>query len=123
MVSVFENSLALKSGFPGTYPFHFLTYFRQHAMVFSSKDKAIIKNNREEKGWLTCRLFKKQKSKEWVLSPVQRLLKRSKEDGSMNRRTGSGRTITVKQFTVKQFSGRLKTVKEREGQCVKMICG
>ena len=35
----------------------------------------------------------------------------------MNRRTGSGRTITVKQFTVKQFSGRLKTVKEREGQC------
>ena len=90
MVSVFEVSLALKKRLPGTYPFRFLMYFRQHAMVFSSEDKTIIKNDDEEKGWRAYRIRKKYKSKEWVLSSIQRLLKRFKEDGSMKRRTGSG---------------------------------
>ena len=64
-------------------------------MVFSSEDRAIIKNDYEEKGWTTYRICKEYKSKEWVLNSVQRLLKRFKEDGSMKRRTGSGRTINV----------------------------
>ena len=64
-------------------------------MVFSSKDKAIIKNNYEEKGWTVYRICKEHESKKWVLSSVQHLLKRFKEDGSMKRRTGSGRPITV----------------------------
>ena len=64
-------------------------------MVFSSEDKAIIKNDYEEKGWTAFRIFKEHESKKWVLSSVQHLLKRFKEDGSMKRRTGSGRPITV----------------------------
>ena len=92
----FEDSLALKKRLPGTYPYRFLTYFRQQAMVFSSEDKAIIKNDYEEKGWTVFRIFKEHESKKWVLSSVQHLLKRFKEDGSMKRRTGSGRPITVK---------------------------
>ena len=65
-------------------------------MVFSSEDKTIIKNDYEEKGWTAYRVCKEHESKKWVLSFVQRLLKRFKEDGSMKRRTGSGRPITVK---------------------------
>ena len=91
----FEDSLALKKWLPGTYPYRFLTYFRQQAMVFSSEDKTIIKNDYEEKGWTAYRVCKEHESKKWVLSFVQRLLKRFKEDGSMKRRTGSGRPITV----------------------------
>ena len=91
----FEDSLAHKKRLPGTYLYRFLTYFRQQAMVFSSEGKAIIKNNYEEKGWTAYRIYKEQKSKKWVLSSVQRLLKRFKEYGSMKRRTGSNRSITV----------------------------
>ena len=56
-------------------------------MVFSSEDKAIIKNDYEEKGWTAYQICKEHKSKERVLSSVQRLLKRFKEDKSMKRRT------------------------------------
>ena len=95
MVSVLKILLHLKKRLPGTYPYRFLTYFRQQAMVFSSKDKAIIKNDYEEKSWTVYRICKEHESKKWVLSSVQHLLKRFKEDGSMKRRTGSGRPITV----------------------------
>ena len=64
-------------------------------MVFSSEDKAIIKNDYEEKGWTAYQICKEHKSKERVLSSVQRLLKRFKEDRSMKRRTDSGRPITA----------------------------
>ena len=46
----FEDSLALKKRLPETYPYRFLTYFRQQAMVFSSEDKAIIKIDYDKKG-------------------------------------------------------------------------
>ena len=75
MVSVFEDSLAFKKRLPGPYLFCFLTYTRQHAMVFSNEDKTIIKNCYKEKGWTAYRICKEHKSKEWVLSSVQRLLK------------------------------------------------
>ena len=64
-------------------------------MVFSSKNKAIIKNYYEEKGWMIYRIFKQLKSKEWLLSSAQRILKKFKEYGPMNSRTISARTITV----------------------------
>ena len=59
-------------------------------MVFSSEDKAIIKNNYGEKDWTAYRICKEYKSKEWVLTSAQRLLKRFKEDGSMKRRIAPG---------------------------------
>ena len=49
----------------------------------------------KKKGWTAYRICKEHKSKEWVLSSVQRLLKRFKEDGSIKRRNGPGRMITV----------------------------
>ena len=64
-------------------------------MVFSSEDKAIIKIDYDKKGWTAYPICKVHKSKKWVLSSSQRLLKRFKEDGSMKRRTGSGRPVTV----------------------------
>ena len=79
----------------GTYPFHFLMFFRQRNMVFPSKSKAITKNYFEEKGWMVYRVFKQFKSKEWLLSSAQRLLERFTEYGSMKSKTSSGRTITV----------------------------
>ena len=91
----FEDSLALKKWLPGTYPYRFLMYFRQQAMVFSSEDKGTIKNDYEKKGWTAYRISKEHELKKWVLSSVQRLLKRFNEDGSMKRRTGSGRPVTV----------------------------
>ena len=86
----FEGSIALKKRIPRTYPYRFLTSFRQQAMVFSSEDKAIIKNDYEEKGWTAYRIRKQHESKKWVLCSVQGLLKRFKEGESMKRRTGSG---------------------------------
>ena len=86
----FEGSIALKKRLPRTYPYRFLTSFRQQAMVFSSEDKAIIKNDYEEKGWTAYRIRKQHESKKWVLCSVQGLLKRFKEGESMKRRTGSG---------------------------------
>ena len=59
-------------------------------MVFSSEDKAIIKNDYEEKFWKVYRIFKERESKKWVVSSIQRVLKRFKEDGSTKKRTGSG---------------------------------
>ena len=58
MIFFFEDSLALKKWLPGTYSFCCLTYFRQHAMMFSSEDKNIIKNDYEEKGLTTYRICK-----------------------------------------------------------------
>ena len=63
-------------------------------MLLSYEDQAILKNNYEEKDWTAYHIFKEHKSKQMVLSFVHRLLKKFKEDGSMKRRTGSGRAIT-----------------------------
>ena len=70
MVFVFEDILAFKKRLVGNYPFCFLTYFRQHTMVFSSKDKNIIKSNYEEKGCTVYGIFKKHKSKEEVYEEI-----------------------------------------------------
>ena len=52
MVSVFEDLFALKKRLTGTYLFWFLTYFRQHAMVLSSEDKAPLKTIMKKKAGL-----------------------------------------------------------------------
>ena len=95
MVSVFEDSLALKKRLPGTFLICFLRYFRQYAVVFSSKDKATIRNDYEEKSLTAHQICKEHKPKELVLGSIQRFLKRLKEDGSMERGTSSGWPITI----------------------------
>ena len=64
-------------------------------MVFSSEDKAMIKNDFVEKGWSLSRICQKHSSKNWNRVSVHRLLKRFEKDGSMDRRPGSGRPVTV----------------------------
>ena len=50
---------------------------------------------KEEKSWRPYWICKEHKSKQWILSSVQRLLKRFKENESMKKRTGSGWLIDV----------------------------
>ena len=64
-------------------------------MVFSSEDKAIIKNDFVEKGWSSYRICQEHPSKNWNRVSVHRLLKRFEKDASMDRRPGSGRPVTV----------------------------
>ena len=68
----FKDSLPLKKRLPGIYLFRFLTYFRQQAMVFSSQDKAIIKNDYEGNGWTASPLCVELESENgyWVLFNV-----------------------------------------------------
>ena len=63
-------------------------------MVFSSEEKAIIKNDFLEKRWTAYRICKEHPTKKWNKVSVQRLLKRFQEHGSMDRRSGSGRLRT-----------------------------
>ena len=62
---------------------------------FSSDDKAVIKNDFEEKGWSAYRICQEHPGKNWVFRSVQCLIKKYKETGTMERRTGSGRPVTV----------------------------
>ena len=62
---------------------------------FSSDDKAVIKNDFEENGWTAYRICQEHPGKNWVLRSVQRLIKKYKETGTMERRTGSGRPVTA----------------------------
>ena len=60
-------------------------------MVFSDDDKAVIKNDYVEKGWLAYRICKEHPAKKWYKGSVQRLINQFKENGTMKRRPGSGR--------------------------------
>ena len=64
-------------------------------MVFSTEGKAVIKNDFIEKGWSPYRICKEHPTKNWNRVSVYRLLKRFKEEDSMDRKTGSGRPRTV----------------------------
>jgi len=64
-------------------------------MVFSSEDKAVIKNDFEEKGWTAYKIWKEHPTKKWVLRSVQRLVNKIKETGPFERRPGSGRPVTA----------------------------
>ena len=68
--------------------------------VFSSvsvhkKDKIIIQNDYEEKGWSAYKILKDHSSKNWTYTSGKRLLKRFKDSGTMNRKEGSGRPRSV----------------------------
>ena len=60
-------------------------------MTFSNEDKAIIKNDCEEKGWSAYRIWKEHPSKGLVESSVRRLIRKYEETGSMDRRPGAGK--------------------------------
>ena len=57
-------------------------------MVFSKEDKIIIQNDYEESGWSACRIWKDHSSKNWTYTSVERILKRFKDSGTMNRKEG-----------------------------------
>ena len=64
-------------------------------MTFSNEDKAIIKNDYEEKGWSAYRIWKEHPSKGWVESSVRRLIRKYEDTGSMDRRSCAGRPRSV----------------------------
>ena len=64
-------------------------------MGFSNDDKAVIKNDYVEKGWTAYRICKEHPTKKWYKGSVQKLLNKFKERGTMDRKPGSGRPITV----------------------------
>ena len=64
-------------------------------MVLSETDKIIIKNDFEEFGHTAYRICKDHPSKNWVLSSVKRLIQKIKSTGSIARKPGSGRPVSV----------------------------
>ena len=64
-------------------------------MVFSKEDKIIIQTDYEEKRGSAHKIWKDHSSKNWTYTSVERLLKRFKDSGTMNRKDGSGRPRSV----------------------------
>ena len=64
-------------------------------MVLSYKDKIIIENDFLEKGWSAYKICQQHEEKQWVLSSVKRLIRKIKNQGSIERKKGSGRPITA----------------------------
>ena len=60
-------------------------------MVFSSEDKAVIKHYLVDKGLNAYQIWKDNPEKGWDKRSVARLIHRFKENGSMERKAGSGR--------------------------------
>ena len=63
-------------------------------MVFSDEGKAIIKNDLENR-WSAYKICKQHPMKKWHKGSVQKLINRFKEHGTMDRKVGSGRPVTV----------------------------
>ena len=64
-------------------------------MVFTVEDKAVIKNDFLGKGWNANQICTEHPTKNWNRVSVYRLLKKFKENGSMERKEGSGRPRAV----------------------------
>lgn len=62
---------------------------------FSQDDKAVIKNDYEEKGWNAYTIWKEHPAKNWDRVSVWRLVKKFEKTGSMDRKKGSGRPVTA----------------------------
>ena len=69
-------------------------------MVFSNKEKAVIKNDFLQRGWNAYKICKEYPTKSWKRVSIYRLLKLFQEDNYMDRRAGSGRqqTITIEEY-------------------------
>ena len=64
-------------------------------MVLTNKQKAVIENDFNEKGWNTYKIWKEHPSFECSRMAVHNLIKKIKETGSSGRLRGSDRPITA----------------------------
>ena len=64
-------------------------------MVLTDKQKAVIENDFNEKGWNAYKIWKEHPSFECSHMAVHNLIKQIKETGSTERRKGSNRPITA----------------------------
>ena len=64
-------------------------------MVLTNKQKAVIENDLNEKGWNAYKIWKEHPSFECSRMAVHNLIKKIKETGSTERRKGSGRPVTA----------------------------
>ena len=95
----------IHSGFQGRISWcHFA-----ETMVFSNGEKAVIKNDFLEIEWNAYKICKEHPTKSWNRVSVYILLKRFREDNSMDRRAGSGRQRTI-------------TTEEKENLIENLIC-
>ena len=64
-------------------------------MVLTNKQKAVIENDFNEKGWSTYKIWKKHPSFKFSRMVVHNLIKKIKETGSTEHRKGSGQSVTT----------------------------
>ena len=64
-------------------------------MVLTDKQKAVIENDFNEKGWNAYKIWKEHPSFECSRMAVHNLIKKIKETGSTERRKGSGQPVTA----------------------------
>ena len=64
-------------------------------MVLTDKQKAVIENDFNEKGWNAYKIWKEHPSFECSRMAVHNLIKKIKETGSTERRKGSGRPVNA----------------------------
>ena len=65
----------------------------RNKMVLTDKQKAVIENDFNEKGWNAYKIWKEHPSFECSRMAVHNLIKKIKETGSTEHRKGSGRTL------------------------------
>ena len=64
-------------------------------MVLTDKQKAVIENYFNEKGWNAYKIWKEHPTLKCSRIAVHNLIKKIKETGSTERREGSGRPVTA----------------------------
>ena len=75
--------------------FQFPNSDERNQMVLTDKQKTVIENDFNEKGWNAYKIWKKHSSFESSHMAVHNLIKKIKETGSTERRKGSGRPVTA----------------------------
>ena len=65
-------------------------------MVLTEKQKAVIENDFNEKGWNAHKIWTEHPSFNCSQMCVHNLIKKIKETGSTERKKGSGRSVTAK---------------------------
>ena len=68
---------------------------KRNKMVLTDKQKAVIENYFNEKGWNAYKIWKEHPSFECSHMAVDNLIKKINETGSIERRKGSGRPVTA----------------------------